>query len=158
MPLDEQREPFRLLEGRQILALEILDQRDLERVVCGADEGRELVDARELRRAEATLAGEQLVAVLQAPDDDRLQQTSRLDRIRELGELVRREVLARLIGIRLDVGEHDRRQHGALVSLDRPRERQASHRGAAGRRLGFRHAPPHPPPPRSPVVLPGAFH
>ena len=64
----------RLLEGRQILALEVLDDRDLQRrvVVDLLDERLDRCQAGLFRGAPAALAGDELVAVLtERPDQDR---------------------------------------------------------------------------------------
>ena len=58
-------EAFRFFERRQVLALDVLDQRDLELllVVDVELDGRDLVESRQRRGAEAALAGDDLVAV-----------------------------------------------------------------------------------------------
>ena len=58
-------EAFRLFERRQVLALDVLDQRDLELllVVDVELDGRDLVESGQRRGAEAALAGDDLVAV-----------------------------------------------------------------------------------------------
>src|SRR5262249_27358185 len=63
-----------------------------------------------LRGAPAALAGNQLImARAQRPDDDRLDHAALRDRGGELVERLLGEVPARLVGVRLDVGD---RQHG----------------------------------------------
>ena len=66
----------RLVERREVLALEVLDDRDLERgvVVDLLDEGRDRLEAGGLRRAPAALAGDELeLAVVERPDEDGLE-------------------------------------------------------------------------------------
>ena len=80
---------LRLLDRVEVLALDILDQRDFERFVVAelADDRRDFVQPRPLRRAPAPLAGDDLEAVAVRADDDRLDDAARLDRG---GELVQR--------------------------------------------------------------------
>src|SRR5262245_4440500 len=62
--LDQGRQRGRLLERTEVLALQVLDERDLERVVVIAHDRREAVEARSLGGAESTLARQQLVATV----------------------------------------------------------------------------------------------
>src|SRR5262245_19919745 len=80
--LDEQRERLGLFERREIFALQVLDECQLQGVVTLADQCRDAVEARNLRSPQSALAGEQLVTGLGATQDDGLQQPSRLDRRR----------------------------------------------------------------------------
>jgi hypothetical protein len=101
----------RLFEGRQVLALEVLDDRDLERgvVVDLFDQRLDRREARLLRGAPAAFAGDQLVAVLaERSDEDRLQNAVLADRIRELMEGSLVEDRPRLVRVRLDPIERDR--------------------------------------------------
>ena len=89
---------LRLFDRVQILALDILDQRDLKRlgIVELADDDGNLVEPGALRGTPAALAGDDLIALAVRPDDDRLDQPARCDR---LGEFLQRrlaEVAARL--------------------------------------------------------------
>src|SRR5262249_3307143 len=56
---------FGLLKRGQILALDVLDKRDLQRLVIGelADDDRNLVQLGDLRRAPASLAGDDLIGI-----------------------------------------------------------------------------------------------
>src|ERR1700722_10290387 len=92
---------FCLFERGQVLALDILNERNLEglTVVELANDDRDLVKLGELRRAPAALAGDDLVGagvVRMATHQDRLQYAFVADR---LGESLQRglvEVAARL--------------------------------------------------------------
>ena len=95
----------RLVERREVLALEVLDDGDLERrvVVDLLDHGRDRLESRHLRGAPSALAGDELVAAaLDGTDEDRLQDAVLLDARRELGERRLVEGQARLVRIRLD--------------------------------------------------------
>jgi hypothetical protein len=107
--LDEPAIGLRFLDRVQVLALDILDQRDLERLFLAevADDRRQLVQPRLLRRPPAPLAGDDLEAVAVRPHDDRLDDAPRLDRFGELGERVLVEDPPRLAGMRLDAGDRD---------------------------------------------------
>ena len=91
----------------EILADDVLDQGELER--SGAFDAR--VDERgnrrlagELSRAPAPLAGDQLVPAGGVwADDDRLQHASLADRIGERAERLLVEMLAGLVGVRMDL-------------------------------------------------------
>ena len=63
------------LERIEVLALEVLDERELELVAIGelADDGRDPLQAGRLGGAEATLAGDELVAIDRLGDEDRLE-------------------------------------------------------------------------------------
>jgi hypothetical protein len=56
--LDEHRERLRFLERGEILALEILDQRDLEVVVALADQRGDAIEPGDLGRPEPTNASQ----------------------------------------------------------------------------------------------------
>src|SRR5262249_32790549 len=103
VPGDQRGERLRLFQGREVLPLEILDQRDLERIVDAAEQRGQAIDPGPLGGAEPSLAGEDLEPVRGAPDDDRLHEPVGLDRGRELVELALVEVLAGLIRVRTDV-------------------------------------------------------
>src|SRR5690606_4325790 len=94
-----------LLERVQVLALNVLDQRDGDRGLVrnvADDRGNDL-EARHLGGAPAPLAGDDLVAdlaggaVSQRPDDDRLHDALRADRFGELGERLLAHVDPRLV-------------------------------------------------------------
>src|SRR5262249_60635241 len=92
--LDQRSERLRFVERREIFALRVLDQRDRERAAPLADHGRQAVEARQLRRPQATLTGQELVPGAAPPDHDRLQEATLEDGRGELDDLVFREVLA----------------------------------------------------------------
>jgi len=76
-----------LVERRQVLALEVLDDRDLERrvVVDLLDEGRDRRVARDLRRPPAALTGDEVELVgAERPDEDGLEDAMLADRGRQL--------------------------------------------------------------------------
>ena len=68
----------------QILALEVFDKRHLEREFLGnlADDHRNARQRGPLRGAPTALAGNQLVAKTDPPDDERLDDPARTDRAR----------------------------------------------------------------------------
>ena len=68
-----------LLDRVEILALDILDERDLERLGVAevADDRRNFVQPRPLRRPPAPFAGDDLEAMAVRPDDDRLDDAAR---------------------------------------------------------------------------------
>jgi hypothetical protein len=100
----------RLLEGRQILALKVLDDRDLERrvVVDVLDEGGQGLEPGGLRCTPATLARDQLIAIrAEWTDQDRLEHAVLSDRGGQLVERGGVEDDPRLLGVRFDVGDRD---------------------------------------------------
>jgi len=102
---DHPVEHRRFLERREVLALEVLDDRDLESgvVVDLLDEGRDRRDAGLARRSPAALAGDQLVAVVtERPDEDRLEDAVLGDRGGELTQRVLVEHRPRLARVRFD--------------------------------------------------------
>ena len=105
--LDELPQAFGLLKRRQILTLEILDHRDLQRIVVPYQR-RDRFQSSHLGCPPAPLAGHDKVPVTLPLDDDRLQQPARPDRLGQLGHRMRIEVAARL----LRVGPHGRYRDG----------------------------------------------
>src|SRR6185295_14955132 len=107
--LDEPPVGLRLLDRIEVLALDILDQGDLERLLVAelADDGGDLVQPRALRRAPAPLAGDDLEAVAVRANDDRLDDAARLDGGGELDQGLLLEDAARLAGMRLDACERN---------------------------------------------------
>ena len=84
--VDQQGVRARLLDRRQILARDVLDEAEQQRVaIVGlAHDGGNGRDAGFARSAPAALAGDQLVAALEPrPHDDRLDQALRADRLGE---------------------------------------------------------------------------
>ena len=63
------------LDRVEVLALQVLDERELELVAIDelADDGRDAIEAGRLGRPEAALAGDELVAVDRLGDEDRLE-------------------------------------------------------------------------------------
>jgi len=100
---------LRLLDRVQILALDILDQRHLERLVVAelADDGRDFVQPRPLRRPPAPLASDDLEAVAVRADDDRLDDAARLDGLGEFDQRLFLENPAGLARMRLDAGDRN---------------------------------------------------
>ncbi len=103
---DELAIAFRFLDRVEVLALDVLEQGDLERLGIGkiAHDHRHFVESRLLGRAPAPLAGDDLVAMAVRPDQDRLEHAARLDRGGELVERLLVEMAARLVEMRLDAG------------------------------------------------------
>ena len=97
-----------LLNRVQVFALKVLRRRhDRRRLVVGLDErDANLRPPRELRRAEATLARDQLIAALRvATHGRRLNEPVVLQRLGEFLQLLLAELAARLVGRALDVGD-----------------------------------------------------
>ena len=103
--LDQLLERRRFLERRQVLTMQVLDERLLDRteVVGGPDDGRDGRQTGTLRRPPAPLTGDQFVlAVADRSDEDRLQHAHLGDRGRQLDQPLLGEVHAGLMGIRRD--------------------------------------------------------
>ena len=129
----------RLLERPQVGALQVLDQRALQRraLLDVLDHDRDLVQPGALRRPPAPLAGDQEVAAVGArPHHQRHDHAVRLHRVRQLAELGLVEPAPRLLGagvelldpggeVGLRAGHRGRRVagvlHGGLPGRDRPR-------------------------------------
>jgi len=77
------------------------------------------VKVRLLRRAPAAFAGNDLVAAVERPNDDRLDQPARADRRGELAQRILVEVPPRLAGMGFDAA--DRQHLDAAASLSRDR-------------------------------------
>ena len=106
--LEETRVRPRLLDGAEILALQVLDERDLARlrIVIGAHDGGDLREPRELRRAQAALARDELIAALgQTAHEDGLQDTVGPHRLLELLHRRLIELRTRLEPVRADVAD-----------------------------------------------------
>ena len=98
------------VERRQVLALEVLDDRDLEgRVVVDLlDERRDRLEPGQPRRAPAALAGDDLVGIRpERADEDRLEDAVFADRRGQLLERLGLEDHPRLFRIRLDLVDCD---------------------------------------------------
>src|SRR6185295_4316307 len=98
-----------------VLALDVLDQSELERFAIRGtpDDDGDLLQARELRRTQAALSGDQHVGTVRTfADDERLDHAIFADRLGEVRESSVVEVAAGLvvIGLKLlDVREADSR-------------------------------------------------
>src|SRR5580704_5835409 len=94
----------RLFDRVEVLALNILDQRYLERRLVGdfADDCGDTAQACSLRGAPSPFAGEKLIARSNSPQHQRLNNPAHLDRLSELRQGLFRKMSARLIGTWLD--------------------------------------------------------
>jgi hypothetical protein len=100
-----------LLHGAEILALKILDQRDLELLAISKlphDRGDPLKTG-ELARPEPTLSGDELVAVERLGHEDRLQDAVLADARRKVFQIGIVDALARLSRIRAHPIDRDLR-------------------------------------------------
>ena len=120
------------LEGIEVGALEVLDERELELVAIDqlADDGRNAIETGRLRRTQAALAGHELVAGRRLGHEDRLEHAVRGDARAERGQVLRGEPLARLVRVRAD--PRDRDLHGAGVSAAAWRDEGAQAATEAG--------------------------
>jgi hypothetical protein len=84
--------------------LEVFDQSQFEHLAIGdiANDNGDFVHAEALGSAESAFAGDDLVAVAMPSDDDGLKDAVFKDRGLEVIEVLRGEVLARLVGIRVE--------------------------------------------------------
>ena len=98
-------EPLRLLDGVQVGPLDVLDEGRLEDllVVEGDDVDRHLGEPGFLRGAQPALARDELVAVVDLPHHQRLQNAVVLDARREGREFLPVELLAGLVGVIRDL-------------------------------------------------------
>ena len=126
----------RLFEGVQVVALEVLDERGLQRLaVFGlAHDRRDRLEPGPVRGAPAPLARHQLVAVTRRADQDRLEQTHLADRNRRAPRAPPRRTDR---GVDRGLGES--RQSGALGGRARSRRRPGR-----PRRWGSAHPGPYP--------------
>src|SRR5690606_34919301 len=135
--VDQALERTRLLERIQVLALDILDQRDGDRGLVRdiPDHGRDLLETCELRGAPSTLARNDLVArlarTLQRPDDDRLHDALLTNRIGELRQRLLAHVDARLVAAALEQVDRQLSQH--VVGAQRRRCRGVARGRTRGR-------------------------
>ncbi len=112
----------RLLQRREVLALQVLDDRDLQRdvVVELLDERRDGRQPGHPRRPPATLAGHQLELVRPArPDEDGLEDAVFTDRGGQLLEGGHLELEARILGVGLDPVDRDVSNTARLAALGR---------------------------------------
>ncbi len=100
-----------LFDGVEIGALQILDQGELQHLLVAVDlahHDRHLGQAGALRRAPATLAGDDHEALAVRRHDQRLHDALDADRLRELRQAGVVEVGSRLIAVRLEVAHRNR--------------------------------------------------
>ena len=97
--VDQPPEAMRRLDRIEVLALQVLDERQLEPllVVEVADDRRDAVQTGRRRRADAPLAGDELVAVEGLRHEDRLEDAVLADAGDERGHLGIAEIAARLL-------------------------------------------------------------
>jgi hypothetical protein len=95
------------LDRVEILALHVLDERELELVAGGQlpDHRRHAFEPGQLGGTDAPLAGDELVAVQRLRHEDRLDDTVVADACREAVELGRVEALPRLVRVAPDPGD-----------------------------------------------------
>ena len=113
--LDQAFQSQRLLQRVQILTLYVLDQRQCDRMLVRhvPDNGRDLVQARHLGRAPASLSGDDLVSLdaeigLAHPaHDDRLHDTLGTDGRRQILQRLLAHVDARLVAAALEQVHRD---------------------------------------------------
>ena len=121
--VDQLLEGGRLLERREVLAMEVLDQRLLDdgQVVGAAYERRDRRQPGAPGGTPPALAGDQLVAGprLDRADQDRLQDADLLDAGGELGQRLLVEVDARLMRVGRDVGDRDVDQDRGVIAASR---------------------------------------
>ena len=103
-------EALSLFDRIEVGTLEILDQSKLEDILIRdiADDCRNLLEPRKLRRLIASLPCHNLVGAACLAYKNRLQHAMLLDGISKLLELLLIELLAGLVGIRLDLGDWQR--------------------------------------------------
>ena len=140
----ELRVSERFLDRVEVLALEVLDERELEHLAVGRgafDDGS-LGQPGQLRCAPTAFTGDELVHPADDPDDQRLDDALFADGIGELRQCRGREIFPRLERTRLDPGERhllhavrcDRRVRGRICRGDLARERVRRGRGRRPRR------------------------
>jgi hypothetical protein len=119
VPLDQLAVTLRLLDRVQILALNILDQRELghRRPVDLADDRGDGVKPRPLGGAPAALAGDDLEAVSVETQQYRLEHSALGDRLGELVDRFLAELGPRLVGIGPDAGNLDLAHPAARLRL-----------------------------------------
>ena len=105
--VDEPAEPVRGLDRVEVLALQVLDERDLELVdgIELADDRRDALEAGHARGAPAALAGDELVALDGLRDEDRLQDAMLADARGQALELGLVEAHPRLVRVGPDAIE-----------------------------------------------------
>ncbi len=111
-----------MLDGVEIGALEVLDQRQLETLLeaaatAGVDDDRHLGQSGDLGGAESPLAGDQLVAGEPLPNEQGLEDTVNPDRVGELLQRRRIEGAAWLLGVRFDFADRDLQREAAAGAV-----------------------------------------
>ncbi len=135
----------RLLDRRQLLARDVLDQPEQQRVaVVGlADDGGDRRVAGLARSAPAALAGDDLVAARGArPHEQRLDDALAPDRLGEPGARLAVEALARLLRIRVDGVDRQLEQLGRVRLETADENFEAAAEAAAVRRARQAPSPP----------------
>ena len=101
-----------LLDGIEILALEVLDQRHFERhlITNVANDGGHTREAAALGSAPAALTSDQLIALADSANNERLYDAARPNRAGELFERLLAEARSRLIRARIDQVDVDLQQ------------------------------------------------
>src|SRR5207248_11196275 len=118
--VDQTLDALRLLERIQILALDVLDQREGQRRLIGhdADERGNLGEPRALGREPAPLASDNFIpAGVDGTHEDRLHYALVTNRIRELDERLLIHPRTRLIATRADLVERERAERVAFPRL-----------------------------------------
>ena len=110
---------LRFLDRVEILPLDILQQRDLQRLAVAivADDDGDFVQPRALRRAPAAFASHDLIIVAVRADDDRLDHPALRDGSGEFLERGFVEMAARLAGVRGDRADRDHPHRAACGAV-----------------------------------------
>ena len=110
--LHEGLQRFGLLERTEVLALQVLDQRDLDHLAVGdlADDDGDLVEGQPDGRLIAPLAGHDLEAPPSRPDDERLEDALLGNRGHQLRQVA--HDLPRLVWIGIDLIDRDHAPEG----------------------------------------------
>ena len=145
--IDEARQSARFLQRIQVLALNVLDERNGDCRLIGnlADNGWDLGKARQLRRTPTPLTGNDLVAPrrairrLQRSYDDRLDDALRANRIRKLLQSLRAHIRAGLVAPTLQEVE---RKLGQFLARAHPVGRGGRHAARGGWAQQIRESPP----------------
>jgi hypothetical protein len=95
------------LDGVEILALYVLNQRDFEQVLIGdmLDYGWDVREAGELPGTPAAFAGNELIAITEGPNHERLDDAIGQDGVGEFLEAIGAKHGARLKGVGIDEGD-----------------------------------------------------
>src|SRR5437868_7338695 len=138
MAFDQLPVAVSLLERVEVLALDILDQRKFRgrRIVDLADDRRNAVEPRPLRRPPAALASDDHIILAVGPKQDRLEDAAQPDRLGELVERFLVELDARLVRVRPDPRNLDL-AHATARGFRRSRS------GRGPRRLAEQRLEPH---------------